>query len=123
MCKSGLPKTIVFSFWGVKLQNGRQGAGMPQRKISNVLNIARLTSYFGIESELTKLRPDLTLTQVIWYIFKLYSTLIHAWRIKKLVDPSFPFIVPLTTGLELDSFISTMPTQHCRGGKSAVNFV
>ena len=102
----------VLSFWGVKLQNGRQGEGVTQCKISNMQNIVRLTSYLQWNLNSVSQGPDLTLTQVVWYIFELNSTLIHSCCIKKLVELSLPFVVPLTTGVELDSFNSTKSPQH-----------
>ena len=67
-------------------------------------NNAKLTFYFESSLSSVSLGADLTSTHVVWYIFKLDTTLTHgAWCIKKLVDSTLPFALSLATGFKLDS--------------------
>ena len=61
------------AFWAS--ENGRQGAELTQCKIGSIQNSARLTFYIELSLNLASLWPDLTSTQLVWFIFK--STLLR----------------------------------------------
>ena len=88
------------------------GARVQGCKISYVQSNGRLTFFNRVLTQFRFRWDQIQLRLCGMVHFKLDSTLTHAWCIKKLDDSSLPFVVPLTIGLELDSFNSTTSPQH-----------